>query len=221
MEIAKLCVLVIIEIVVSGGMSMPQILSTLEPSNIQVDRTGACWSWKWTDLCSYLLCLSHQNGRVVCFSWFSCGAASDGTLCTQCSEEYCSFGVWDWYVGCLAVEFASSWRTEYSTSHLYVFSCTEIDQGIWIGNLGLWTLVWDSRSWAYWNFSPFHYPFCYPYGCKEYWFSCPPGYVWMSVEWWNGVRTSLLVSARYLCYYYVFVFAFPHFVLFCFFFPSS
>ncbi|KAE9464515.1 hypothetical protein C3L33_03631, partial [Rhododendron williamsianum] len=29
-----------IEIVISGGMSMPQILSTLDPSMIQVDRSG-------------------------------------------------------------------------------------------------------------------------------------------------------------------------------------
>lgn len=40
------------EIVVSGGMSMPQILSTLDPQTILGDRTGA--SRSWVELLVYL-----------------------------------------------------------------------------------------------------------------------------------------------------------------------
>ncbi|KAK4727598.1 hypothetical protein R3W88_032515 [Solanum pinnatisectum] len=47
-----------IEIVVSGGMSMPQILSTLDPGSIQVDKISCSCSCSWLKhfpTCSFLL----------------------------------------------------------------------------------------------------------------------------------------------------------------------
>lgn len=166
MESDTLCLLVKIEIVVSGGMSMPQILSTLDSTTIQVDRTGASKSWKWTETCILIpLYLGHQLCGLFQLVFMSLWSGRFWWHRMRSMQRRMLF---IWSEG-LYVELAYLLEEQSFHLHPCMFSCTN-NQGIWIENLGLCTPVWDTRS-SYWNFSPFYHPIiCYPCNYKECWF---------------------------------------------------